>query len=1200
MENTITFEVWSLPSTGAFVQKFPITAHIMDYEFTHEFGVGNGDGVLHMDPTFDRFREIIYTDPLDHSNDVGSVVRVLKNGAPYRHYMAARLPENISSEAQTVPLTLRSMNFNLDKWRVGPYDHDAALPDADNPNPSRDPDWAYGAESALTFGQSISNEIQQIWRSTGMSSGTFTVTDGVDATSAMAWNVSSSDLRTRLINDIASINDVLVVGEGTALFPYEIEFTDPKGNIPYTLAIGTNATNGVFSTDTLREGGTLDPSPWTQGIHPVTKRVHGNYQIFDVVDNTIAPVGAFPTGDTHVLRIDPDSGSYLTDFPSGQQLVSVTGGTRWRAQVQVFAPTTGRWFRLVIRDMQENEIASTDAFAPADTLTTLSLPTIDIPIGVDQVIFRVGILHITNIAAVYVAIQSAQFAQGFPPAPWGEIVNDLNPQITLRTSMNDWVTRTWTNTLDSSTVAWDRDLSWLINHRQSLQQLCEISNEWGYESTGLYWSNANTRFEWGCYNLSNGGTDLTGTGFKIGMGDALTFGEKVSKLPATTAAWAFGTNMAWGRATDATMVSKWGVLEEMSLDRQGQGEMVDLAAQMIQTSNLESATQKIRVHNLRITPGVDFDTGDYIDIDLGPAGLQGAFRVAGIVEGKTAEGEEYADIHIGALVKSPETAQADAVRTLWRKMELLDTTRKAAAIDPSGYVVPPEKIRPYVVAAYNSSDAWKAVASYVCTGINDQLVIQQVIDDAIGAEPWGARPHIYMAAGDYTFNFNGSANLLVAGGITIEGASGNWEFNTVIYFDGTATSLPRAFSGAGMTFKNIGFALGNCTGDFMVLGLFDDCLVDNCFFSSIPGVAVWMSGWSDIVSNCIFWGGWAYGVEDDMSGIQFNGVHGVIENCHFENNTVNCIRLSGFNVTLRIVNNVFYDNHHHRVIYGYGSNYTVDVIVQGNHFIGNGLGATFDPMYEIYLNVANGFIITDNYFTGGDGGVLFAYIGASWPLNTEGIVFSNNVIYKAIESEPTGEYGAIHLANTFYGGTPSTGAFYGPVIISGNAITAEFYALTSEPGFQIQFVNNSVYEGQIWLVEARDSLIADNSFYDGTKGFFSPCPTGGVITLDACQTMKVQSNQFFDQHDFGHGVDAMILLQGACVDVELFFNTALRNDAYAQPSIDNGIVIGASCVDIKYIGNHMREVAVAPYVNNGTGSINTWPAAGGSTGDNFT
>ena len=97
------------------------------------------------------------------------------------------------------------------------------------------------------------NEIQSVWNDA--TAGTFTLSDGIDNTSAIAYNAAAATIETRLETDIASITDVTVSGSGTAIDPWVITFIDPGGtNVTQLTANDAGLTGGSSTITTVQEG----------------------------------------------------------------------------------------------------------------------------------------------------------------------------------------------------------------------------------------------------------------------------------------------------------------------------------------------------------------------------------------------------------------------------------------------------------------------------------------------------------------------------------------------------------------------------------------------------------------------------------------------------------------------------------------------------------------------------------------------------------------------------------------------------------------------------------------------------------------------------------------------------------------------------------------------------------------------------------
>lgn len=745
-----TLEAWTLPNLAApFAQKFALTPYVNSRTFSIDYSAG-GDGSMELSRDFPYFDSFVHVDSLDHTNDVGSLVRVCKDGTPVAHYLARRFEDDIDPTAVLRPVTLQSLNFFLDRAHVAPYDH---IPgdDANSPNPTLDPDWEYGAESALpVLGNEISNELHEVWRGSDVTMGTFRLSDGVDDTDDIDWDASNSEIRTRLETDIASIVDVSVRGDGSLKTPWEIEYVNPAGNVPFLISVSTNATDGNFSTSITRNGGTLDPSPWHKSYNPVTKTEHGNYQGFEIMHRDDVPAGLqAASADEYFLRVNLDSVNNSTDYGGAQILPNVEPGSRYRSSVPVWAAFEFG-ARHVLRQMNEVHIADGgDVTVAASTLTELTIPTFTTGTSTTEIIYRVGILETTDIGDIYIAIMSAVLAPGEPAANYGKIMNDQLVPINAR-GMLTWVTPTWTDDLDSAGVAWDQPLQWTVSHRQSLLQLVEFARQWGYESSGIYWSVANARFQWDLFNPGGGGSVLTEPVITVGDIDGTSPVTHVS--PALSSAWAFGRNGIWGRYEDPDLIAAFGILESMDLDRQGRENLVTHAMEAVEAAKMSATGQRLRLRTDRFTAFVDVNPGDFIEVNLGPRFINGVYRVAGITDVVDEEGDEYQEFHVGTLVKDASTAVTDTVRELYRKFELIDQgDGSSGAINPAQTTIPdPVQGQPILIAAANSPQAWKDAAYAVGTGTaiagGDEVTINTARADH---DALGIGAHIRLAPGTY-------------------------------------------------------------------------------------------------------------------------------------------------------------------------------------------------------------------------------------------------------------------------------------------------------------------------------------------------------------------------------------------------------------------------------------------------------------------
>lgn len=147
------------------------------------------------------------------------------------------------------------------------------------------------------------NEVQQVYNNA--TGGTFTLGDGVDTTSNIAYDATASTIKTRLETDITAITTVNVGGSGVASDPWVIEWVNPGDtNISYTL----------IATDTGLTGGTSTVTVLTQGSDG------GTFTLSDGTDTTsgIAYDAAAATVETR-LETDITSITAVTVTGTGTE-----------------------------------------------------------------------------------------------------------------------------------------------------------------------------------------------------------------------------------------------------------------------------------------------------------------------------------------------------------------------------------------------------------------------------------------------------------------------------------------------------------------------------------------------------------------------------------------------------------------------------------------------------------------------------------------------------------------------------------------------------------------------------------------------------------------------------------------------------------------------------------------------------------------
>lgn len=659
----LRFEAWTMPHVGTLTRKFDFSKYVAHYDLNDRFN-DLCDGKLYIPDDFPLNDELFKVDEANHVNDVGSMVRVLRGTTPLMHFMVTRTSDKWSDTDPTQEITLEGLEWLLDRATVPHYDHPA--------DPTVDPDWIYGADTVLGNSGLESSpqtkEIQRFYHT--QASGTYTITYSGQTTSpALDFDADWFELVTAL-EALSNIQDVTVSGAGTIAVPFEIEFLDPSGNVAL---MTTTATGGVFTE--LQAGGVFDPSPWTTSFNPSTGEAHGTYTTF-AVSTAQAHTG------TSSLLVNAAAPANPSDYPGVQQLMNVTPGRTYRANIWVRPTFSGR-FRLVIRTTDETFIAQSPADGTALTANVWTQLTIDpfiIPAHVTQIIYRLGLIESTDLGDWYV--DDGVLAPGFPEATLGEIMNDLRTAA-LAQGVLAWITPTWTDSLDSDGVAWDRDLKWFVNHDQSFLQLFEYARRWNYEFR-IRWDVADARFEWDMWNPSGGGQTRANIAL-TGKSGVSSSGPIVKKPPDFTYMRVEGERGRWGEFASPTLDDVWGRLEKTQADRQGveSTELDEFAERIVSRGQDRTGSRSVQIEDPSLLPWTSFEPGDIVTLNLAPKDDKRALRIAAITASMSAGASTPVyEVHFTTPVLTNEAAMAQGLRWVLRQFAAQRFTQPAATVEP--------------------------------------------------------------------------------------------------------------------------------------------------------------------------------------------------------------------------------------------------------------------------------------------------------------------------------------------------------------------------------------------------------------------------------------------------------------------------------------------------------------------------------------
>lgn len=144
----------------------------------------------------------------------------------------------------------------------------------------------------------------------------------------------------------------------------------------------------------------------------------------------------------------------------------------------------------------------------------------------------------------------------------------------------------------------------------------------------------------------------------------------------------------------------------------------------------------------------------------------------------------------------------------------------------------------------------------------------------------------------------------------------------------------------------------------------------------------------------------------------------------------------------------------------------------------------------------------------------------------------------------------------------------------------------------VTVANNYIVDSYVGIASlgstGQSCLIADNFIYNvDTHG----------IHLNAVSRHTVQGNHILDPGDLTSNTYDGIILEANCDECTVIGNVIDQSGNTPRYGIN---IANANCDNNVYVGNRaVGTFGTAAYNDAGTGSVNTWPAAGGAQGDNL-
>ncbi len=604
----LRYEAWTLPWSATFervIADIPVTAGQGSVKLNDFAG-----GQIRVPADYARLTDII-------SDTVGSLIRVLDGVTIVHEFLAQRVDFTLS-ESSTATISGSDVASMFDRAVIYPYDYEGS-------NPSTFPNHVWGGPNTLdNEGFELQENRSQIVEVDvgAASGGTFTLSIGADPTGTIAYNASDTTVQNAIETGITEITDVLVSGSGSTADPWRIEFVVPP--VPTVTMSGDGALltpSDTLTVSTVQIGNAEISQSWTKSQRAdsrTTPALHGTYSVFRQSS------GAEPThGGSFAQTI------IATQYGGLQQIVQVEPGGTYQASMWVRTTASSQTYRLVIRDRFEGFVASVEITPSANTYTEASIADVIIPAGVTEVVFRMA--NITPSATGTSYYDDASFNEGLAAANVGVIATALMADAITdhtgdtRGAMLDWVQITsWDATNDSSTTAWADTESFTAfrgaSYGQTFDRLVSLNYEWRLTPLSSP-SSVTHDLEW--YATGNLGTDHTASDSPaINIGQAITAGTIVKRIPNLTAVLVEGAEGAYYEQKDSTAETNFGRMEKYRGDTgiTSTTSLTALAQHMLdQEAAVRTAIQVTVIGtDDHPRPLVDYTVGDTLNVQLPP------------------------------------------------------------------------------------------------------------------------------------------------------------------------------------------------------------------------------------------------------------------------------------------------------------------------------------------------------------------------------------------------------------------------------------------------------------------------------------------------------------------------------------------------------------------------------------------------------
>ena len=633
----------------------------------------------------------------------------------------------------------------------------------------------------LTGGSATLTKVYDGFTKTGT---TFTLTVDGDTTGNISWNSSAAGVEFEL-QALTAVAEVTVSGEGTIDEPWVITFYDPPA--PGTFTVDDTGLSGGTAVLTEIQEGTDSFGSWETSRY-ADKRVdvaaHGAVSTFQLVADTIGGIGAVTALEFKAsLR-----------FGGVQKIINVTPGSTAQASVWVkssSATARYRWVLRAVTDELDNCIAAYPSCAgeftlTANTWTELTISNIQVPAGVEELIFRIAYVGTTEPQAGTMRIWGATYYEGLPAGTLGYILRTLYEDIIDPHDQADpiywddgsgtdtpYLTLDFDDTNDSAGNAWqDAELAMEFLHEQPFLNCVTSATAKGGPGGPYIWRvvpNDAAAGTWFLQVFNPGGDpawDLSGDDDSpvVRKGKDVVNRSARRFLPnATDVAYEAAGYQIARRRNDAAVLALGrigGYVPDVDVPELATAGLAAEAELALRLAGSTSLAYQVRPQAGGWRPLVDYLPGYTILLEDEPLIAMSGHPVDAIRVNQGARGGPTYEVHFDSESFVGDQAVSEGVRRLLAVFKGVRPDKSGGVVRPGGGVIP------WLVAASDSPQVWKDVAAYLCAGSNDGVTVNQALAVAEG--------FVALAPGNYSVSGAEPINLGfgATGGAWLQGLGG--------------------------------------------------------------------------------------------------------------------------------------------------------------------------------------------------------------------------------------------------------------------------------------------------------------------------------------------------------------------------------------------------------------------------------------------